>query len=133
MGKASKEADKQKLRRHPGLARASAKLAVAIRILLDLPVSGAQLTLDDAWQAIDAVLPRSELAAAVATVNELSPAGDDGDREWRAVLAGRIVTVSGFLKTLTAVIGFGSNADGAPVLAAMRSARPGGGIPGPNS
>lgn len=120
VGKASKEADKQKLRRHPGLARASAKLALAIRILLDLPVAEAQLTLDDAWQAIDAVLPRSELAAAVETVNELSPPGDDGDREWRAVLAGRIVTVSGFLKTLTEVIDFGANADGAPVLAAMR-------------
>jgi TnpA family transposase len=118
VGKAQREADKQKVRRHPRLARASAKLAVAIRILLDLP--GAQVSLDDVWQAIDAVLPRSELREALATVNELAPPGDEGDREWRAALAGRIVTVSGFLKVLTNVIEFGSNADGAPVLAAMR-------------
>jgi hypothetical protein len=52
---------------------------------------------------VDAVVPRSELREAVATVNEVAPPDDDADREWRAIIARRIVTVSGFLKTLADV------------------------------
>lgn len=50
----------------------------------------------------------------------MPPPDADDDGGWRAGLARRIVTVSGFLKFLTEVIEFGSNADGAEALAAMR-------------
>ncbi|MET9339031.1 hypothetical protein [Nonomuraea sp. NPDC003804] len=56
-------------------------------------------------------LDRSE---AVAAVTEMVPPPDvDADGEMRALLASRIATVSGFLKTLTTVIEFGANAEGA--------------------
>lgn len=121
VGRAEREANKERVRHHPRLARASAKLGVAIQILLDAPAAGGQVTLEQLWQAIDAVVPRAELREAVAIVQELVPATDtDGDADWRATLASRIVTVSGFLKTLTEVIVFGANAEGAPALAAMK-------------
>ena len=65
------------------------------------------------WEAIEAVISRAELRAAVATVNEMVPPGTDaGADDWRAGLAGRFTTVSGFVKLLTGVIEFGANAEG---------------------
>ncbi len=53
-------------------------------------------------------------------VNENVPPADAADADdWRAELAGRYATVSGFLKMLPKVISFGANAQGARVLAAM--------------
>ncbi|MGH9156718.1 MAG: DUF4158 domain-containing protein, partial [Acidimicrobiales bacterium] len=120
VGKSARQADREKVRRHPRLARASAKLAAAVGVLLELS-EGATTTLDELWRAIEAVLPRTELAEALATVHELAPAAEDDDRDWRATLAGRIVTVSGFVKALTEVVEFGSSAEGAPALAAMKA------------
>ncbi|MCA1682007.1 MAG: Tn3 family transposase, partial [Actinobacteria bacterium] len=75
------------------------------------------------WEAIEAVVSRAELRAAVATVNEMvPPPGAEADADdWRGELVGRIVVVSGFLKVLTRVIDFGTNAEGEAVLAAMRA------------
>jgi hypothetical protein len=52
---------------------------------------------------------------------EASPLGAEDPDDWRAELTGRYQTVAGFLKMLPAVISFGANAEGAPVLAAMRA------------
>ena len=52
----------------------------------------------------------------MAAITELVPPDVDDDGVKRAQLATRIATVTGFLKTLTGVIEFGSNADAEAVL-----------------
>ena len=122
LNKAASAADKETVRRHPRLAKATARLAVAAGALLDSEQWGSEdeVRVAAVWEAIEAVISRAELRAAVATVNEMVPPGTDaGADDWRARLAGRFTTVSGFVKLLTGVIEFGANAEGQPVLAAM--------------
>jgi len=70
---------------------------------------------------IEAIVARGELRAAVATVTGIVPPPDvEDDGGWRAEMASRYPTVSGFIKMLTGVIEFGANAEGAAVLAAMQ-------------
>jgi hypothetical protein len=114
LGKAERESVKEKARQHPRLARASAKLATAVEVLLAVTARGEEFGLDEVWELIDAVVSRGELRAAVATITELVPADVDDDGVKRAQLATRIATVTGFLKTLARVIEFGSNADAQP-------------------
>ena len=122
LGKAERESEKEKARRHPRLARASAKLAVAVEVLLDAAEWGDEVTLEQIWEGIEAVISRAELRDAVAAVTDMVPPPDaDADGEIRAKLATRIVTVSGFLKVLTEVIEFGASEDGKDVLAAMKA------------
>ncbi|MEV3927635.1 hypothetical protein [Actinomadura coerulea] len=62
------------------------------------------------WEAIETVVSRAEVRAAVATVNEMVPPPDaeaEAD-DWRAEMVGRFATVSGFIKQLTPVIEFGA-------------------------
>jgi hypothetical protein len=120
LGKAERESVKEKARQHPRLARASAKLATAVEVLLAVTARGEEFGLDEVWELIDAVVSRGELRAAVATITELVPADVDDDGVKRAQLATRIATVTGFLKTLARVIEFGSNADAQPVLDEMK-------------
>ena len=121
LGKAEREAAKEKVRQHPRLARASVKLAAAVEVLLEATSRTEKVGLEDVWGLIEAVVPRTELRAAIATVTEIVPPADpDNEGEMRAGLASRIVVVSGFLRTLTEVIEFAASAEAAPVLAAMR-------------
>ncbi|MBE3012678.1 hypothetical protein IL992_26300 [Microbispora sp. NEAU-D428] len=121
VGKAETATDKERVRQHPKLAKHSATLAAAVETLLEVTEYGEELRLDQVWEAIDAIVPRRELREAVAAATEMVPPPDaDADREMRALLASRIATVSGFLKTLTTVIEFGANTDGAGALAAMK-------------
>ena len=120
LGKAERESVKEKARQHPRLARASAKLATAVEVLLDATADGGELGLWEVWELIDAVVSRGELRAAVAAISELVPPDSDDEGVKRAQLATRIATVTGFLKTLTAVIEFGANADAQAVLAEMQ-------------
>jgi len=122
IGKARTDADKQVIKRHPKLARASAVLAVAVEVLLEAASWGSdeEVRVSQLWEAIEARIPRAELRAAAATVTGMLPppeAVPEGD--WRAELARRTATVTGFCKMLTATITFGATAEGAPVLAAM--------------
>jgi hypothetical protein len=120
LGKAERESVKEKARQHPRLARASAKLATAIEVLLDATAGGAEgVGLDEVWELIDAVVSRGELRAAVVAITELVPPDTDDEGVKRAQLATRIATVSGFLKILTTVIEFGANADAQTVLSEM--------------
>jgi TnpA family transposase len=122
LGKAHREADKETVRRHPKLAKASSRLAAAVEVLFEAADWGEEVRLAQVWEAIEAIMPRSALRAAVATVTQLvAPPGADEEAGWRAELAGRIAIVSGFCKRLPAVIEFGANAEGGPVLAALRS------------
>jgi len=125
LGRAQREADKENARRHPRLARASARLAVAVEALFESDGwggPGQEPQVSAVWQAIEAVVSRAELRATLALVTESvpRPGGPDPD-DWRAALPARYPAVSGFLKMLPAVIEFGASAEGAPVLAAMRA------------
>ena len=76
----------------------------------------------EVWEAIEAVMSRAELRAALVLVNESVPPADAADPDdWRTELVGRYTTVSGFLKVLPGVIAFGANAEGVPVLEAMKA------------
>ncbi|MGZ4665727.1 MAG: DUF4158 domain-containing protein [Frankiaceae bacterium] len=108
LGKARREADKQKVRHHPKLAKASARLASAVAVLLGVTDTGEDLRLSEVWEMVEAVAPRTELRAAVATVTGIVPASDvDDDGGGRAEMASRYVTVSGFIRMLPDVIEFG--------------------------
>jgi len=123
LNKAQTAANKEKVRKHPKLARASARLAVAVEALFESDGWGdpeADVHVAAVWEAIEAVVSRSELRAALVLVNENVPPADAADPDdWRKELLGRYTTVSGFLKMLPKVIKFGANAEAAPVLAAM--------------
>ena len=125
LGKAQREADRDKARKHPRLARASARLAVAVEALFDSDGWGGpeeEPRVSQVWEAIEAVISRADLRAALAVVSEtVPPPGAEDPDDWRAELLSRYQTVIGFLKLLPAVIAFGSTAEGVPVLAAMRA------------
>jgi hypothetical protein len=121
LGKAQRETEKQRAAQHPRLARASAKLAAAVRVLLEASASGEAVQVADVWRSIELVVPRAELGMALATVQEIVPNVDmDDEGETRARLAERIRLVSGFIRPLCQVIEFGSNPEGAAVLREMR-------------
>jgi hypothetical protein len=74
LGKAERESVKEKARQHPRLARASAKLATAVEVLMDATARGEELGLDELWELIDAVVSRRELRSAVAAITGAGPA-----------------------------------------------------------
>lgn len=122
VNKARNACDKEKVRKHPKLAKSAARLAVAVEALFASEGWGApaEVAVSAVWEAIDAVMPRAELGAALVAVNDNVARGDDGDPDdWRGELVGRYAAVSGFLRMLPEVITFGANTEGAPVLAAM--------------
>ncbi len=125
LNKAQREADKDKARKHPRLARASARLAVAVEALFDSDGWGGpdeEPRVSQVWEAIEAVVSRADLRAALTVVSETAPPpGAEDPDDWRAELLGRYQMVIGFLKLLPAVISFGATAEGAPVLAAMQA------------
>ena len=70
---------------------------------------------------IERVVPRSEIAAALAAVMELAPPTDeDADEVWRVELVKRYATVRPFVPLLTEVIRFGAVEGGQTVLKAVR-------------
>ena len=122
LNKAQTAANKEKVRKHPKLAKASARLAVAVEALFESDGWGdseEDVHVAAVWEAIEAIVSRSELRAALVLVKENVPPADASDPDdWRKELLGRYTTVSGFLKVLPKVISFGANAEGAAVLAA---------------
>ena len=125
LNKAQREADTDKARKHPRLARTSARLAVAVEALFDSDGWGGpdeEPRVSQVWEAIEAVISRADLRSALAVVSEtVPPPGAEDPDDWRAELLSRYQTVIGFLKVLPAVISFGATAEGAPVLAAMQA------------
>ena len=121
LGKARRETNKQRAWEHPRLARASAKLAVAVEKLLEVSASEVSMPIEDVWREIEAVVDRAQLRGAVEVVGELAQHLDEDDEgAMRARLSGRIRLVSGFLRELCGVIDLESNAEGRPVLREMR-------------
>jgi TnpA family transposase len=121
VGRASKAADTEKLRRQPGYARHAGVLRAAVEVLFEVSEWGEDVPLDLIWAAIDkAVGSRARLRAAVDAVAEfVPPPGGDPNGQWRAMVVGRYATVRGFVKLLCQVITFEATADARDVLAAM--------------
>ncbi|MGW4476130.1 Tn3 family transposase [Nonomuraea sp. NPDC004354] len=68
LNKAQSAADKEKVRKHPKLAKASARLAVAVEALFDSDSWGGEdeePRVSVVWEAIEAVVSRAELRAAL--------------------------------------------------------------------
>src|SRR5271165_2517139 len=124
IGTARQEANKETVKRHPRLARASATLAVVAEALLQAREWGAEddVRVCQVWEAIEARLPRSDVRTAVDTVNSMLPPPEaQPEPDWRAELATKTRVVVGLCRMLTSTIEFGANAEGAPVLAAMKA------------
>ena len=76
LGRAQRQSDKEKVRQHPRLARASATLAVAVEALFESDGWGGpdeEPRVSEVWEAIEAVVSRAELRAALVLVNESVP------------------------------------------------------------
>jgi TnpA family transposase len=122
LGKAESATDKERARRHPDLARHSSRLAAAVEVLLEVTDADGDLTLDQVWESIDAVVPSRQLRESVDAVADLvPPPGLDADAEMRERLTERIAMVTPFLKLLTEVIAFGAAPEGKAALAAMKA------------
>ncbi|MBV9139689.1 MAG: DUF4158 domain-containing protein [Pseudonocardiales bacterium] len=125
VNKAQTASNKETLRKHPTLATASARLAVAVEALFESDSWGGpeeEPRVSQVWEAIEAIVSRAKLRTALVLVKENVPPADAAESDdWRAELLGRYSTVSGFVKLLPNVICFGANAEGAPVLEAMRA------------
>ncbi|MCC5581989.1 DUF4158 domain-containing protein [Microtetraspora sp. AC03309] len=103
-------------------AALSPQQRAVLELLLEVTEYGEEISLEQVWESIDAVVPRRELRTAVAAVTGMVPPPEaDDDGPMRALLAERIGTVSGFLKTLTTVIEFGATAEAARVLEATKA------------
>ncbi|MCX4970853.1 hypothetical protein OHA98_40140 [Streptomyces sp. NBC_00654] len=119
LAKAERETAKEKMRTLPRVERAGAKLATAFQVVFDTTSEQVDIdtgeinppkveTLTAMWEQIEAVVPRNELAAAIAALFELTPPLDsDADQAWRAMLATRFGTVRPFLKLLVKVVDSG--------------------------
>ena len=118
LARAERDTAKEKLKTLPKVERAGAKLAAALQVVLEetaeqVDTSTGEITapkvatLAAMWEAIEAVVPRKELAAAVAAMVELAPPLDsDADEAWRRMLVSRFSTVRPFLKLLVEVVDF---------------------------
>ncbi|MFI5774981.1 Tn3 family transposase [Streptomyces sp. NPDC051658] len=133
LARAERETAKEKMKTLPRVERAGAKVATAFQVVFDTTseqvgtdtgeISAPNVeTLQAMREQIEAVVPRSELAAAIAALFELTPPLDsDADQAWRAMLVTRFGTVRPFLKLLVKVVDFDATPEGAPVLAALRT------------
>ncbi|WUG75746.1 hypothetical protein OG828_44920 [Streptomyces sp. NBC_00457] len=115
------------------MERASAKLATAFQVVFDTTSEQVDTdtgdiappkveSLEGMWAAIEQVVPRHELVAAIAALFELTPPLDsDADEAWRAMLVNRFGTVRPFLKLLVTVVDFAATPEGEAVLSALLS------------
>ncbi|MCX4906456.1 hypothetical protein OHA11_19360 [Streptomyces sp. NBC_00878] len=124
---AERETVKEKIKTLPKVERAGAKLATAFQVVFDTTseqvdtdtgeVSPPKVeTLTAMWDRIEAVVPRHELAAAIAALLD-----SDADEAWRAMLVNGFGTVRPFLRLLVKVVDFGATPEGLPVLTALKS------------
>jgi TnpA family transposase len=120
VGPAKRMLKEEKLRRYPSIARDSARLAVAVEVLLEALDWGEATSLAEVWEAIDSRVPRRDLEAALAYVTGVVPPPEaDADGEVRALLVNKIQTVRGFLPMLCEHIRFGATKQAKPLLKAM--------------
>jgi hypothetical protein len=105
VNKAQNASNKEKLRKHPKLAKSAARLAVAVEALFESdgwggpdeePRVAEVWEVWEVWEAIEAVISRADLRAALVLVREnVLPADTADPDDWRTELVGRYATVSG--------------------------------------
>lgn len=123
---ATRKSNSEKLKTFPKLKTAASRMAAAWAVVLrELPdADGEPLSMPQVMSAVEQVVSRDDLAAAVEAVRELlAPPGedDDSDSERRAALVDRYTTVKPFIELLAAVIPWGCTEAGSPILAALRA------------
>lgn len=119
---AVRKSDREKLKTFPRLKTAAARMAAAWAVVLRERLGDEAVP--ELMAAVEQVISRAGLAAAVETVRALLPPAeddDDGEDEWRSALLDRYATVRPFIELLAAVIPWGCTEAGARVLAALRS------------
>ncbi|HYR64446.1 MAG TPA: DUF4158 domain-containing protein, partial [Actinomycetota bacterium] len=80
----------ERLHRYPQVSRDAGRLAAAVRVLLKASESGTAMSLEALWEAIEAVVSRADLRAAVDNITRVVPGPDeDPDAEWRGSLVQR--------------------------------------------
>jgi hypothetical protein len=89
LGKAEAANDKERARRHPSLVRHSARLAAAVEVLFEVTDAGGELTLEQVWESIEAVVPRGQLRESVDAGGGYGPAARLGRRRGDAGAADR--------------------------------------------
>ncbi|GAA3801961.1 hypothetical protein GCM10022226_22230 [Sphaerisporangium flaviroseum] len=125
LARAERAGKAEQLRTFPKLRKAARTMASAVEVLMSAPEATADrlVSLVEVWKAIEEVVPRERLAAAVETVAAFVPVtDDDAAAEWRAELVKRYRTVQGFIELLLEVIGFRTVEAGTGVLAMVREA-----------
>ena len=124
LAKAERLGKDAELKTLPRLRKAAKKVAAAVDVLMGTAPAtedGDMVSVTDAWSAIEKVVPREQLAAALAVIAEMVPDDNgDGDGEWRRELVARYGTVRGFIKLLVEVIDFGAAGTGNEVVKALR-------------
>ncbi|MFC9285176.1 DUF4158 domain-containing protein [Streptomyces sp. NPDC057052] len=97
LAKAERMGNDAKLKALPQSRKAAKKVAAAVDVLMTTPPAtdtGELVSVVDAWSAIEQVVPREQLAEALATIASMVPDTDgDDDAEWRAELVARYGTV----------------------------------------
>jgi len=120
MARAQRQSAAEKVRQYPRVSRDAARLAAAVGVLFESP-EDEDVTLAEIWEAIDDVVPRSELRAALESIAGLTPVPQaDPGGEWRALLVERYTVVRKFVPLLVRTIDFGATAEAAAVLDALR-------------
>ncbi|PZR85723.1 MAG: hypothetical protein DLM67_25160 [Candidatus Nephthysia bennettiae] len=96
-------------------------MAAVIQVLLEASVAAEDVSVAEVWEAIERVVSRGQVAAALAAVCELGPPPDEeADEAWRAELLKRHATTRPFLPILTEIIEFGAVEGGQLVIEAVQ-------------
>ncbi|WP_155342708.1 hypothetical protein [Acrocarpospora pleiomorpha] len=125
LARAERAGKAEQLRTFPKLRKAARTMASAMEVLMTTPEATEErlVSLVEAWKAIEEVVPREKLAAAVETVAAFVPVtDDDAAAEWRAELVKRYRTVQGFIEPLLTTIRFRALEAGTRVLAMVGAA-----------
>ncbi|GAB2859000.1 Tn3-like element Tn3 family transposase [Actinocorallia aurea] len=124
LAKAERAGKAEQLRSLPKLRSAARQIASAMEVFMGAGAGSEEFaSLEEAWKAVEEVVPRDRLAAAVATVTAAVPqSDDDAAAAWRALIVKRYRTVKGLLEPLLEVIAFRAVEAGRPVLAMVRAA-----------
>ncbi|WP_159038147.1 hypothetical protein [Streptomyces sp. WM6386] len=124
LAKAERLATEAKLKAQPQLQKAALQVAAAVDVLMATPPAtetGEMVSVLDAWSTIGQVVPRKQLAAALATIAVAVPDGDgDDEAEWWTELVVRYGTGRSFTRLLVEVIDFGAVPAGVPVVEALK-------------
>ncbi len=120
IAKARRQARSETLKRYPKVARDAAKCAAVINVVLGSADWDSDATVDTLLAAIDAVVPRADLVAAVENIAAATPPPSArAGGEWRTGIVDRYATVRRFLPSLCDTIEFGATAGAMPILNAL--------------